>query len=132
MQASVQRCRASVDFLENEKPFFPPTINNEQFHEHFKIVAGGLLGTDRVNDMPPLMESKNFAFYQELIPGYFFFIGMQNKTHKQLQSPHSHLFEINEDVLPHGAVLYASLAAKYLVEFLPDVPLPDGKHHDEL
>ncbi|KAJ9179290.1 hypothetical protein P3X46_011099 [Hevea brasiliensis] len=131
-QASVQRCKASIDFLENEKPFFPPTINNKQLHEYFKNVAGAMLGIDKVEDMTPLMGSEDFAFYQEVIPGYFFFIGMKNETSKQLQSPHSPLFEINEDVLPYGAALHASLAVNYLLEFQPEVPLPEEKHHDEL
>lgn len=132
MQASVQRCRASVDFLENEKPFFPPTINDKKLHEYFKNVAGSVLGIDKVKDMAPVMGSEDFAFYQEEIPGYFFFIGMQNETRKQLQSPHSPLFEINEDVLPYGAALHASLAVNYLLEFQPEVPLPEEKRHDEL
>ncbi|KAF2301997.1 hypothetical protein GH714_031202 [Hevea brasiliensis] len=127
-QASVQRCKASIDFLEND----PPTVNNEQLHKYFKIVAGGVLGIDNIKDMPPSMGSEDFAFYQEVIPGYFFFIGMQNETRKQLQSPHSPLFEINEDVLPHGAALHASLAANYLLEFQTEVPLPEETHHDEL
>ncbi len=107
-------------------------MNNEQLHKYFKIVAGGVLGIDNIKDMPPSMGSEDFAFYQEVIPGYFFFIGMQNETRKQLQSPHSPLFEINEDVLPHGAALHASLAANYLLEFQTEVPLPEETHHDEL
>ncbi|OAY36553.1 IAA-amino acid hydrolase ILR1-like 4 [Manihot esculenta] len=131
-QASVQRCKASIDFLLDEKPFFPPTINDKKLHEYFKNVAGSVLGIDKVKDMAPVMGSEDFAFYQEVIPGYFFFIGMQNETRKQLQSPHSPLFEINEDVLPYGAALHASLAVNYLLEFQREVPLPEEKRHDEL
>lgn len=131
-QAAVQRCKAVINFLENEKPFFPPTINDKYLHDYFRIVASDMLGIDKVQDMQPLMGSEDFAFYQEMIPGYFFFIGMQNETHKQLQSPHSPYFEINEDVLPYGAALHASLAARYLLEFQPEVTLPEENDHDEL
>ncbi|KAH8514467.1 hypothetical protein H0E87_007334, partial [Populus deltoides] len=46
--------------------------------------------------------------------------------------PHSPYFEINEDVLPYGAALHASLAARYLLEFQPEVTLPEENDHDEL
>lgn len=132
-QASVQRCNATINFLENEKPFFPPTINDKQLHEYFKVVAGDVFGIDKVKDMQPLMGSEDFAFYQEVIPGHISFIGMQNETRKQLQYVHSPFFEINEDVFPYGAALHASLAARYLLDFQPEVPLPgEKKHHDEL
>lgn len=131
-QAAVQRCKAVINFLENEKPFFPPTINDKNLHDYFRVVASDVLGTDKVKDMQPLMGSEDFAFYQEKIPGYFFFVGMQNETRKQLQSPHSPYFEINEDVLPYGAALHASLAARYLLEFQPQVTLPEENDHDEL
>jgi IAA-amino acid hydrolase len=49
-----------------------------------------MLGIDKVKDMQPLMGSEDFAFYQEMIPGYIFFLGMQNETHKQLHPPLSH------------------------------------------
>lgn len=131
-QAAVQRCKAVINFLENEKPFFPPTINDKNLHDYFRVVASDVLGIDKVKDMQPLMGSEDFAFYQEKIPGYFFFVGMQNETRKQLQSPHSPYFEINEDVLPYGAALHASLAARYLLEFQPQVTLPEVNDHDEL
>jgi len=131
-QAAVQRCKAVVDFLEGEKPFFPPTINNKDLHKHFHTVAGKMLGADKVKEMQPLMGSEDFAMYQEVIPGYFFFVGMLNETQKVLPSAHSPYFEINEDALPYGAALHASLATTYLLELQPEGISLDEKHHDEL
>ncbi|GLU14384.1 hypothetical protein SLE2022_309590 [Rubroshorea leprosula] len=129
-QAAVQRCCATVEFLEKEKPFFPPTINDKDLHEHFKSVAGDMLGNHKVIDMQPLMGAEDFSFYQEVIPGYFFMLGMQNKTRPELKFVHSPYFEINEDALPYGAALHASLAASYLLKAEPEVPL-QGKLHEE-
>ncbi|EXB34859.1 IAA-amino acid hydrolase ILR1-like 4 [Morus notabilis] len=131
-QASVQRCNATVDFLENEKPFFPPTVNHEDLHDYFRRVAGELLGIHKVKDMQPLMGSEDFSFYQEAIPGYFFLLGMEDKTLGKLESVHSPFFQINEDVFPYGAALHAALAASYLSEFQHEVPIPEGEYHDEL
>ncbi|KAI4355548.1 hypothetical protein L6164_004309 [Bauhinia variegata] len=131
-QAAVQRCNATVDFLDEEKPFFPPTVNDGNLHKHFRKIAGDLLGVDKVNDMQPLMGSEDFAFYQEVIPGYFFMLGMEDASVERLQSVHSPYFKINEDAFPYGAALHASLAASYLHEFQQDVPVVEVNHHDEL
>ncbi|PSS18038.1 IAA-amino acid hydrolase ILR1-like [Actinidia chinensis var. chinensis] len=131
-QATVQRCNATVDFLDKEKPFFPATINDKGLHEHFRKVAGDMLGIRNVKEMQPLMGSEDFSFYQEVIPGYFFFLGMMDETKGKLASVHSPFFKINEDALPYGAALHASLATGYFLELLQKTTLLSGKQHDEM
>lgn len=101
-------------------------------HQHFQDVAGGVLGISNVEDMQPLMGSEDFSFYQEAIPGYFYFLGMKNQTKGKFPSPHSPLFEINEDAFPYGAALHASLAAGHLLKIQSETPLVKDNHHDEL
>ncbi|PSS07374.1 IAA-amino acid hydrolase ILR1-like [Actinidia chinensis var. chinensis] len=131
-QATVQRCNATVDFLDKEKPFFPTTVNDKGLHEYFQEVAGDMLGIRNVREMQPLMGSEDFSFYQEVIPGYFFFLGMMDETKGKLASIHSPFFKINEDALPYGAALHASLATRYLLELQQKTTLLSGKQHDEL
>ncbi|XP_042492176.1 IAA-amino acid hydrolase ILR1-like 4 [Macadamia integrifolia] len=131
-QAAVQRCSASVNFLSGKKPFFPATVNNEDLHEHYRKVAGDMLGVHNLKVMPPLMGSEDFAFFSEVIPGYYYFLGMKNETRGPLASSHSPYFTINEDALPYGAALHASLATRYLLEFQSKSQLEEGKVHDEL
>ncbi|KAL8138516.1 hypothetical protein V2J09_004517 [Rumex salicifolius] len=114
-QASVQRCNATVDFLDNEKPMSPPTVNNEQLHSHFTRVSSDMLGPHNVKETVPLMGSEDFAYYQEKIPGHFFFVGMKTET-KQSAPEHNAKFMVNEDMLPYGASLHASLAVRYILE----------------
>ncbi|XP_057737173.1 IAA-amino acid hydrolase ILR1-like 4 isoform X2 [Arachis stenosperma] len=130
-QASVQRCNATVSFLD-DKPFFPPTVNHAELHDYFQSVAGSVLGGDKVIDIQPLMGSEDFSFYQQVIPGYFFLLGMENTAVEHLESPHSPHFKVNEDALPYGAALHASLAANYLLKIHQDLPVVKEKHHDEL
>ncbi|KAG4178750.1 hypothetical protein ERO13_A10G062700v2 [Gossypium hirsutum] len=133
-QAAVQRCSATVDFYNTKKPmlFFPPTVNDKDLHEHFLKVAGDMLGNDKVKDMKPVMGSEDFAFYQEAFPGYFFFIGMQDENSPKLSSVHNPNFTINEDVLPYGAALHASLVTTYLLEAESKLRPTEGNLHDEL
>ncbi|KAF3450641.1 hypothetical protein FNV43_RR06730 [Rhamnella rubrinervis] len=131
-QAAVQRCNASVSFFENEKVLFPPTINHESLHEFFLKIAGEMIGRHKVKEMQPLMGSEDFAFYQEHLPGYFYFLGMENKTVASLETGHSPYFQVNEDALPYGAAFHASLATTYLFEFQQQVSSQEAKYHDEL
>ncbi|KAL0354595.1 UNVERIFIED_CONTAM: IAA-amino acid hydrolase ILR1-like 1 [Sesamum radiatum] len=45
---------------------------------------------------------------------------------------HSPYFRINEDALPIGAALHASLALRYLLENQARTATYNGYHHDEL
>ncbi|XP_052181438.1 IAA-amino acid hydrolase ILR1-like 4 isoform X1 [Diospyros lotus] len=132
-QATVQRCNATVDFhAAGKEPFTPPTINDKGLHGHFQSVAANLFGSDNVKDMQPVMGSEDFSFYQEMIPGYFFFLGTKDETSGKPASVHSPYFKINEDALPYGAALDASLAAGYLLELQTRSTPSSRKHHDEL
>ena len=82
--------------------------------------------------MQPLMGSEDFAFFAEVIPGYFFFLGMKNETQGRFESEHSPYFRVNEDALPYGAALHASLATTYILEKQSKPNLPKGSSHDEL
>ncbi|XVF34968.1 hypothetical protein REPUB_Repub18cG0103900 [Reevesia pubescens] len=130
-QASVQRCNATVIF--DEKSIYPVSLNNKELHEHFRKVAGEMLGLQNVIEMQPRMGGEDFAFFSEAIPGLFFFLGFQNETQGTLPSAHSPYFRVNEDIFPYGAALHASLATRYLLENPPKhTSSPEGSYHDEL
>ncbi|KAK3161050.1 hypothetical protein QOZ80_1BG0071010 [Eleusine coracana subsp. coracana] len=132
-QASVQRCSATVDFLDKDRPFFPPTINSPELHDFFEKVASEMVGARNVRDKQPMMGAEDFAFYAEAIPStYYYFVGMYNKTRGPQAPHHSPYFTINEDSLPYGAAMQASLAARYLVEHQSSASPGKVKTHDEL
>uniref|UniRef100_A0A1J3JUX5 IAA-amino acid hydrolase ILR1-like 4 n=1 Tax=Noccaea caerulescens TaxID=107243 RepID=A0A1J3JUX5_NOCCA len=122
-QASVHMCNATVDFLTEQKPFFPPTVNDKGLYQFFKNVSGDLFGTENYFEMQPLMGSEDFSFYQEAMPGHFGFLGMQNEAHSPMASPHSPYFEVNEELLPYGASLHASMATRYLLDLQTSSPV---------
>lgn len=131
-QAAVQRCNATVTFDSEDRLFFPPTVNDNNLHKLFQRVAGDMLGAAGVKDMQPLMGSEDFSFYQEIMPGYFFFLGMKDETLEQPASAHSPYYRINEDGLPYGAALHASLVVRYLSDSQTATPVYNGYSHDEL
>ncbi|KAE8722007.1 IAA-amino acid hydrolase ILR1-like 1 [Hibiscus syriacus] len=130
-QTSVQRCTAKVTF--DEKYTYPVVFNDKELHEHFRQVAGEMVGVQNVAEARVLMGAEDFAFYSEAIPGLFFFLGIKDETQGPFHSGHSPHYRVNEDVFPYGAALHASLAITYLVENTPKrIPSPEGSSHDEL
>ncbi|MED6136881.1 IAA-amino acid hydrolase ILR1-like 4, variant 2 [Stylosanthes scabra] len=125
-QANVHRCNATVDFFDED----PATINNGELHKHFLDVAANLLGPEKLREMPPSMGAEDFAYYQEVMPGYFFVLGMQNASHERLETEHSPYYKVNEDALPYGAALHASLAVTYIQKLQQDKQVVEANYDD--
>ncbi|KAG0476278.1 hypothetical protein HPP92_013119 [Vanilla planifolia] len=115
MQSSVYRCSASVDFFENER-FYPPMVNDNKMYEHVKNTAISLLGSKSYRVVHPVMGAEDFSFYSEIVPAAFFYIGIRNETLGSIHTGHSPYFMIDEDALPVGAAVHASIAERYLAE----------------
>ncbi|EEF48132.1 metallopeptidase, putative [Ricinus communis] len=130
-QASVQRCNATVRFNVDEKPLYTVTVNNKDLHKQFVNIAIAMLGAQNVKEMQPLMGAEDF-FFAEAVPGCFFFLGMKDESHGPPGSGHSPYFRVNEEVLPYGASLHASLAVRYLLEYQPESRTTKENLLDEL
>ncbi|GAB2264988.1 IAA-amino acid hydrolase ILR1-like 5 [Dionaea muscipula] len=113
-EASLHRCQASADFLDEDFPAYPATINDEKLHEHVASVGQLMLGPGSVRESPKIMAGDDFAFYQQVIPGAIFNIGIRNEEIGSVYSPHSGHFFLDEDVLPVGAALHTLIAEMYL------------------
>ncbi|XP_060960578.1 IAA-amino acid hydrolase ILR1-like 4 [Cannabis sativa] len=129
-QASVNRCNATVLFDSEKEAFNPVTVNDQNLHKHFLKVATQVVGERNIHEMPLLLGSEDFSWYQEVIPGYLFFVGMKDEKKSVDELAQSHNFTVNEDVLPYGAALHASLAVTYLLENQHNSPKQSS--HDEL
>ncbi|KAF6152813.1 hypothetical protein GIB67_004642 [Kingdonia uniflora] len=115
-QTKVYRCSSTVDFFEREQPILPPTVNDERMYEHMRKVAVDLVGSENYKVVAPLMGAEDFSFYSEHVPAAFFFIGIRNETLGSIHSAHSPYFMIDEDALPIGSAIHATIAERYLNE----------------
>ncbi|KAK4343392.1 hypothetical protein RND71_036486 [Anisodus tanguticus] len=131
-QAAVQRCNATVDFDTKNRPFYPVTVNNKALHEHFQNVAGQMLGIDKIIENKPTMDAEDFSFFAEAFPGYFYLLGMVDETKGVFVLGHSPFYRVNEDALPYGVALHASLVTTYLLEHQLKSATRDQSVHDEL
>lgn len=104
-----------MNLTPNGQEPLPPTVNDMDLYNQYKKVVIDLLGQEAIEEAAPLMGSEDFSHFAEVIPGHFSFLGMQDES-KGYASSHSPLYRVNEDVLPYGAAIHASMAVQYLKE----------------
>lgn len=107
---SAFRCEAGVKFL----PVYPVTVNDGKMVEMLTETAGALMGEDALEEQPVILGSEDFSFYQERIPGAFFFLGMGDPEKGTDAQHHSPIFKTNDEVLVDGVMLLSALAWMWL------------------
>ncbi|XP_073121854.1 IAA-amino acid hydrolase ILR1-like 6 [Henckelia pumila] len=113
-QVRVYKCSATVDFFKNGDTIYPPMVNHDRAYRHLEKVVVDLVGPTNFEVVEPMMGSEDFAFYSEVIPATFYFIGINNKTLGSVHTAHSPHFMIDEDALPIGAATHAAIAERFL------------------
>jgi len=87
---------------------YPATINTEGEARFAGDVAASLLGAENVvRDLEPSMGAEDFSFMLQAKPGAYLRLGQgMGAGHSLL---HSSRYDFNDDILPLGAALHASL-----------------------
>ena len=86
---------------------YPATINTAREAAFAADVAASLVGEDKViRDLTPSMGAEDFSFMLQNKPGAYLRIGQGGKAGCFL---HSSRFDFNDEILPLGAALMASL-----------------------
>jgi metal-dependent amidase/aminoacylase/carboxypeptidase family protein len=95
----------------------PPMINDEDLMRSTYDITQSMLGMDDViiwKEMPKWSSGEDFSFYQQLIPGVFFFLGASNKSKGFDATPHTPQFAVDEEVIFIGVDLMKSILLEYL------------------
>lgn len=94
-----------------------PLINeHEELNETARSAVLKIMGEDALIPFDKQMGAEDFSVYMENTPGVFGFLGCQNKA-KGICCVHHHpAFEVDEDVMPFGAGIYAQFAIDYLAK----------------
>jgi hippurate hydrolase len=97
---------------------YPATINTEKEAHLAADVAASLVGREHVlRDLEPSMGAEDFSFMLQVKPGAYLRVGQGAENGVGSCSLHNSRYDFNDDILPLGAALHASL-----VEHL--MPLP--------
>lgn len=96
----------------NYERIYPATINTRKETEFAAEVAESLVGGDHVvRDLEPSMGAEDFSFMLQVKPGAYMRIGQGGEGSCML---HNSRYDFNDDILPLGAALHASLVEQSL------------------
>ncbi len=92
---------------------YPVTRNDVSVTQAIREAAVGLLGRERVLDLPFDTWAEDFGYMSAVVPGAMFWLGVAGPA---VPEPvwHSPTFDIDEDALPIGAALMAAAAVRLL------------------
>ncbi len=116
IERAVQHTAAALD-AEAQVSFVPGSgvvVNDAPFTDLVAEVARNARGVDSVSEMPqPVMTGEDFGEYLERVPGAFAFLGAR-PSHQEAFPCHHPRFDIDENALPIGVEILASVALEYL------------------
>ncbi len=95
---------------------YPVTYNNPQLTAQMLPTLQATAGKINVLEVPPVTGAEDFSFYQEKVPGIFFFLGGMPKGGNALTAPPHHTpdFFIDESGLALGVKALCNLTLDYL------------------
>jgi hippurate hydrolase len=89
---------------------YPATINSPTHATFAADAAAALVGEDKVRrNLPPSMGAEDFSFMLQVKPGAYLRLGQGGNAFL-----HNTRYDFNDDVLPLGAALFASLVERSL------------------
>lgn len=93
----------------------PPVINDSKAVALVEEVGKQLLGEDKVIRLSkPVMGSEDFSFFQEKVPGAYFFLGGKNEEKGIVPLAHNSKYNFDEDAMLTGISMMAAIAHKFL------------------
>jgi amidohydrolase len=95
---------------------YPVTTNDAALTERMVPTLRRVAGIDNVRVGPLTGTAEDFSFYQQKVPGMFFFLGVTPKGVDPKTAPqnHSPLFFADESALPVGVRALTNLALDYM------------------
>jgi amidohydrolase len=95
---------------------YPVTRNDEKLTERMLPTLRRVAGADNVRLGPLTGTAEDFSFFQQKVPGLFFFLGVTPKDQDPTKAAmnHSPLFYADESALPIGVKVMTNLALDYL------------------
>lgn len=90
------------------------TYNDPALTAASRPAIASVVGEKHVVLPPMQMGAEDFAFYQQQMPGVFFFVGVGNPEKKITAMIHTEYFDMDEDALPLGARAMGTVVLDYL------------------
>lgn len=95
---------------------YPVTVNDPALVARMLPTLRRVVGDTNVVEIPPVTVSEDFSYYEQRVPGFFFFLGVTSPDIDWHTAPvnHSPKFTADESALPIGVRALSHLAIDYL------------------
>jgi amidohydrolase len=90
------------------------TYNDPKLVEETLPVLRRVLGDAKVTTPRPQMGAEDFAYYQKVVPGFFYFLGVGNTAKGVTAMIHTPEFDIDEDALVVGVTVMSDVVLDFL------------------
>ena len=92
----------------------PVTYNEPSLVEETLPTIRRVAGTENAVALKPFMPSEDFSYYQKIVPGFFYYLGVGNRAKGITAGWHTADFDIDEDSLVVGVKVMSNVLLDYL------------------
>jgi amidohydrolase len=92
----------------------PVTYNDPRLVEETLPTIRRIVGDANVVSPKPFMPAEDFSLYQKVIPGFFYFLGVANKSKGLMPAWHTADFDVDEESLVVGVKVMSNVLLDYL------------------
>jgi amidohydrolase len=92
----------------------PVTYNDPRLVEETLPTIRRIVGEANVIAPKPFMPAEDFSYYQKVIPGFYYFLGVGNKAKGLTPQWHTADFDVDEESLVVGVKVMANVLLDYL------------------
>ncbi|MFY9553840.1 MAG: amidohydrolase [Blastocatellia bacterium] len=111
--ASVTSAYGATADLQFDSPN-PVTYNDPRLVEETLVTIRRLVGDANLIAPKPFMPAEDFSLYQQVVPGFFYFLGVGNKAKGISAGWHTAEFDVDEESLVVGVKVMANVLLDYL------------------
>ena len=92
----------------------PVTHNDPPLVDETLPTIRRIVGDANVLSLKPFMPAEDFSYYQKVIPGFFYFLGVGNKSKGLMPAWHTAEFDVDEESLVVGVKVMTNVLLDYL------------------
>ena len=92
----------------------PVTYNDPRLVEETLPTIRRLVPDSNIIALKPFMPAEDFSYYQKVVPGFFYFLGVGNKARGITAAWHTAEFDVDEESLVVGVKVMSNVLLDYL------------------
>lgn len=107
--AKLYNCEADVNIVNG----YPTLINNPILTDYVFNLGKETFSSNQMEIAEPKMWAEDFAYYTEVIPSVFWFLGTKEPNQSEIYPLHSSKLLPNDEAMIYGTIMLASAAFEY-------------------